>query len=139
MENPLCKACGRSFIPRPQSLRQSYCSSSDCQQERRREWRRNNRHTNPVCRDNQAQAQQAWRQRNPDYSRNYRSSHPNYTDRNRTLQSVRNAKAKLLKIAKGNVSILAAPFPSGIYQIRFLTSDNIAKQNVWIVEITLNT
>lgn len=138
MENQLCKACGRSFMPRPQALRQSYCSSPDCQQERRREWRRNNRHTNPVCRDNQAQAQQAWRQRNPDYSREYRISHPNYTDRNRILQSVRNAKAKALKIAKSDVSILAVPFPTGIYQIRFLTSDEIAKPNVWIVELTVH-
>jgi len=31
-----CKACGQDFRPRPQVPKQTYCSTPECQRERRR-------------------------------------------------------------------------------------------------------
>lgn len=56
-------------------------------------------------RENQQDAQRAWRDRNPDYSRNYR------------------------------VSIWPSGIPAGIYRIRPVPTNEIANMDAWIVEI----
>ena len=111
MGNKQCVACGQPFQPRPQVPQQSYCSVPGCQRERRRQWQRLKLQSDPDYQDNQARAQQAWNQRNPDYSRKYRESHPEYVERNRALQHKRNAKNMV---------------------------DPIAKMDVWTVEITVH-
>jgi len=116
MEHKQCIACGLSFKPRPQIPQQSYCSSPDCQRERRRQWQRDKLQSDPDYQDNQARAQQAWSLRNPDYWREYRASHPKYVERNRALQQERNAKAMVAPIAKMDASTPAIPLPSGIYE-----------------------
>lgn len=87
MERKRCLACDLLFKPRPQVPHQSYCSAPSCQRERRRQWQRHKLQTDPDYQDNQARAQQAWSQRNPDYSRQYRDSHPEYVERNRNRQA----------------------------------------------------
>ncbi|WP_035384469.1 hypothetical protein [Ferriphaselus sp. R-1] len=139
MEYKQCIACGRSFKPRPQIPQQSYCSSPDCQRERRRQWQRHKLQSDPDYQDNQARAQQAWSQRNSDYWREYRASHPKYVERNRALQQERNAKATVAPIAKMDASIPVIPLPSGIYHLRLVTEDGIAKMDVWTVEITVHS
>ena len=111
MENRQWVACGKSFQPRPQVPEQTYCSAPDCQRERRKQWHRQKLQTDPDYQDNQLRAQQAWMQRNPDYWREYRESHPEYAERNRTQQQGRNAKD---------------------------TAHPIAKMDVWTVEITVH-
>jgi len=139
MEYKQCIACGQSFKPRPQIPQQSYCSSPDCQRERRRQWQRDKLQSDPDYQDNQARAQQAWSQRNSDYWREYRASHPKYVERNRALQQERNAKATVAPIAKMDASIPVIPLPSGIYHLRLVTEDGIAKMDVWTVEITVHS
>jgi hypothetical protein len=67
----------------------------------------------PDYRDNQARAQRAWSERHREYWREYRGSHPEYRERNRQQQRVRNARR-------------GAPGNSGV----------IAKRNAWRVKIT---
>lgn len=136
MQNRQCVACGQSFQPRPQVPQQSYCSSLACQRERRRQWQHHKLQSDPDYQDNQARAQQAWSQRNPDYWHNYRATHPEYVERNRTLQQERNAKTMVTQVAKMDASSPTIPWPSGIYRLSLVTEVGLAKMDAWTVEIT---
>lgn len=138
MENKQCVACGQSFQPCPQVPQQAYCSASSCQRERKRQWQRHKLQTDPDYQDNQARAQQAWSQRNPGYSRKYRDSHPEYVKRNRDRQRVRVAQDQNLAVAKMDASIHANPLPSGIYHLSLIAGNNVAKMDVWTVEIAVH-
>lgn len=134
METKQCIACGKDFLPRPQVPHQCYCSASACQKERRRRWQSGKLKTDPDYQDNQGRAQQAWLQRNPDYWRQYREMHPDYLERNRAQQQMRNQRQKAGNIAKMDESIPALPVQSGIYVLSG-PRDGIAKMDAWIVEI----
>lgn len=55
-----CIHCGARFLPVPQVPNQTYCSKPDCQKERRRQWQKSKRQSDPDYRDNQSRAQKAW-------------------------------------------------------------------------------
>lgn len=138
MVSKSCAACGESFQPRPQVPQQSYCAAPECQRERRRQWQRLKLQSDPDYQDNQMRAQQAWSHRNPDYWRNYRDSHPEYVERNRAMQQERNAKAQAGHVAKMDASKPVIPLPSGVYQLSLVTDTEIAKMDVWTVEIRVH-
>lgn len=81
MELKICICCGKSFHPRPQVENQSYCSTPSCQRDRRRAWQHQKLQNDPFYRENQQDAQRAWRERNPNCSRHYRATNSEYTDR----------------------------------------------------------
>ncbi len=134
-----CLACGLPFKPHPQVPQQSYCSAQKCQSERKSRWQRLKLISDPDYVNNQARAQKAWNERNPDYWKNYRNTHPKYVERNRSLQRARNAKSKPVPIAKMDTLIPDKSMPSGIYQVRLITGDDVAKMDVSIVEITVHS
>jgi hypothetical protein len=140
MGNKHCLACGQSFQPRPQVPQQSYCPAPDCQRTRKRSWLNAKLETDPDYQDNQTRARQAWLERNPTYWREYREAHPEYTDRNRVLQKARNAKTSKTTppIAKMDASNVAFPLKSGRYQLSVATESNIAKMDVWTVDIRVH-
>jgi hypothetical protein len=137
MDIKYCLACGHSFQPRPQAPRQCYCRKHECQRERRRRWQSAKLQSDSDYRDNQARAQQAWCNRNPDYWREYRAQHKRYQERNRELQRKRNAKRKANRIAKMDASNEQLNLSSGIYLMSRIAEQKIAKMDVWTVEITL--
>lgn len=137
METLSCVACGRKFQPRPQTPRQRYCSDSDCQRERKRRWQSSKLSNDPDYRDNQARAQKAWTQRNPGYWREYREQHPTYVERNRAGQRKRNGRRQRSSIAKMDMLIAPPLPPTGIYRLIRIENNEIAKMDVWTVEITL--
>lgn len=137
MESRRCAACGQVFRPRPQVPKQCYCAASACQRERRRLWQQQERQSDLDYHDNQARAQRAWRQRNPDYWREYRRTHPEYLERNRAQQRERNRERRDRLIAKMGVSTPVFPMPSGIYRISQAPPTGIAKMDAWTVQITL--
>ena len=139
MENKQCQGCGQPFQPRPQVPQQLYCSSPECQRARRQQWQRSKLKSDPDYRDNQARAQQTWSQRNPDYWRMYRETHPEHVERNRVLQRDRDAKARIGRLAKMDASNPSHPLPPGLYQLSPVTDSNLAKMDVWIVEITVRS
>lgn len=94
--------------------------------------------SDPDYQDNQTRAQQAWTQRNPDYWREYRQSHPKYVERNRALQLGRNTKALVGPIAKMDGSTPKIPLPSGVYHLSLVADAGIAKMDVWTVEIRVH-
>lgn len=134
-----CVACGTYFQIRPQVPHQTYCSASACQRQRRQEWQRRKLQTDVDHRDNKSRAQQTWSQKNPNYWRQYRESHPDYVETNRRKQRERNAKGEHGSIVKEDVSTAKFALPLGVYQLRRVTSDAIAKMDVWTVEITAHT
>ena len=138
MENKQCVACSQLFQPRPQVPDQSYCSAPACQRERRKQWQRQKLQTDPDYQNNQARAQKAWMQRNPNYWREYRETHPEYVERNRVRQRERNAKVTGHSVAKMDVSMPSTLLPSGIYHLSLVTDAGIAKMDVWTVEITVH-
>lgn len=73
MNERWCSGCGETFLPRPQSPRQAYCSKVQCQKARKLLWQRTKRRSDPDYLDNQSKANTAWARRNPDYWRNYRA------------------------------------------------------------------
>jgi len=135
-----CASCGASFRPCPQVPKQRFCSQLDCQRERRRRWKRRKRQSDADYRDNQARAQRAWSERHQEYWREYRRGHPQYTERNRQQQRVRNARrgapGNSGVIAKRNVwGALDGEF-SGTYVLTPVAQEPIAKRNAWRVRIT---
>lgn len=140
MENRWCNACGQMFRPSPKVPRQSYCSDSDCQRERRRLWQQARRRSDPDYLDNQTKAQKAWGKRHPDYWRAYRAEHPDYVERNRQLQVERNERKPFPAppaIAKMDEFPGAIPLPTGRYRLIGIDETGIAKMAVWTVQITV--
>jgi hypothetical protein len=57
----------------PRLKQQRYCKRAECQRVRKRKWQRMKMAADPDYQSNQRDAQQQWRERNPDYWRLYRS------------------------------------------------------------------
>lgn len=137
MESKRCACCGKVFDPRAQTPKQTYCAFATCQRERRRRWQQARRQNDPDYRDNQARAQDAWAARHPDYWREYRQTHPQYSERNRRLQRERDARrAERVLLAKMDVSTCETSVPSGLYRLTPVTRDDLAKSDAWMVQIT---
>jgi hypothetical protein len=132
-----CAGCGKTFQPRPQTPNQSYCSSPECQRERRRGWQYARRQSDPEYKDNQSRAQQSWSERHPDYWREYRRTHAEYRERNRALQRERDARRRERVLAKMDASTCDPPVPSGTYRLSRVTREDLAKMDAWTVQITV--
>lgn len=126
-----CAACGKTFKVLPQVPDQSYCSDKPCQRERRKLWQRAHRITDPDYRENQARAQEAWLQRNPDYWRRYRNRNPEYTQQNRDRQRARTLeRAQSEGQEAANDADIASQVASGLYQLTLVAVQRVAKMDV---------
>lgn len=134
MDLTRCKGCKRKLKKCTQA-NQQYCSSVECQRERRRRWQQAKRNSDPDYRDNQLRAQQAWLKRNSSYWSEYRSAHPEYRERNRKLQYERNSKRKKNEIAKMDAPSPKNQVSSGTYLLTPVRGKSIAKMNAWTVEL----
>jgi len=91
-ENPTCLHCLRVFKPNPRVKRQKYCNNKPCQRARRALWQRQKMAGDPDYKDNKMRCQKQWHADRPGYYRRYRESHPEYANRNRLLQQLRNTR-----------------------------------------------
>ncbi|RKP43545.1 hypothetical protein [Pararobbsia silviterrae] len=132
-----CLACGNAFVPLLHVPRQRYCSSADCQRARRREWQNHRLHTDEDYRENQARAQARWRAVHSTYWREYRTTHPAYLERNRSMQRTRNARRRHVPIA--NMDAFGAPRPlgSGFYVLCDAGDASVANMDAWTVHIAV--
>lgn len=94
--------------------------------------------SDPDYLENQSLAQSAWTGRNAQYWRNYRETHPDYVAKNRTKQKERNRANRDAKVAKSDVSKPQTPLESGVYRLNVLAQPEIAKSDVWLVQLTLH-
>ena len=136
MEPKICPCCGQAFQPRPQVQNQTYCSSPACQRARRQAWQRKKLQDDPFYRENLQDAQRAWRDRNPDYSRRYRATNSTYVERNRKQQRSKPNPAHEFDPAMMDVSTWPDGLPAGIYRVRPIQVKGPAKMDAWIVEIS---
>jgi hypothetical protein len=111
-----------------------YCSASACQRARRRRWQRAKRQSDADYRENQARAQRAWVQGHRDYWREYRRTHPQYSESNRLAARRRRRAAR---VAKMDASRAISRVPSGTYRLVPASAAEFAKMDAWIVEMTL--
>jgi hypothetical protein len=138
-----CAGCGTRFTPRDEH--QHYCLRAGCQRARKRKWQRDKLATDMDYRLNQADAQKVWREKHPDYWRDYRTRHPGYLERNRTEQRRRNGLRKKRAASSAPLQsepVIAKmdagrPFKSGTYRIIPLDGSLIAKMDSAIVELSL--
>ena len=137
MECRRCVACEQIFRPRAQVPHQRYCALAACQRERRRRWQQSKLRSDADYRDNQGQAQRAWADGHGEYWREYRASHPDYTDRNRVEQRRRDCGRRVTRLAKMDASTPISVVPSGTYRLLAATGGDLAKKDVWTVKITL--
>jgi hypothetical protein len=135
-----CLACGDP-IPLGGRIRdQTYCSRTECQRERRKLWQREKKLLDVTYREAQAVAQRAWAERNFDYWHRYREQHPDYAERNRTQQRLRNAAQRSdSPIAKMNASPAKLLLKSGTYRLELKEAEGVAKMDALTVEITVLT
>jgi hypothetical protein len=66
----------------------------DCRRAKKAAWKRNKMRTDPDYRYDKKLSNQKWARANPDYWKNYRNDHPEYVERNRILQTVRNRRRR---------------------------------------------
>jgi hypothetical protein len=135
MERRRCAACDRAFRPRAQVPHQRYCALAACQRERRRRWQQSKVHADADYRANQREAQRAWADGHGEYWREYRASHPDYTDRNRLEQRRRDRGRRAARLAKMDASAPITLIPSGTYRLLAATAGDLAKKDAWTVKI----
>ena len=140
MADRRCLCCGLRFRPRSQTPAQRYCGDEACQRERRRRWRRVKRQSDADYRDNQRRAQQAWAAKHSEYWGGWRDRHPEYCERNRRQQRLRNQRRRAAAvIAKSDASTADLRVPSGTYRLVPAAGGGIAKSDAWTVEIAVIT
>lgn len=106
-----CQHCEKLFKPIRKTQR--YCSEPACQRKRKSVWQIQKLSDDSDYRHAQNEAQQRWRQKHPNYWKEYRKRNLSYTCKNRALQRERNkqrrshgplAKAKIAKMdARGSL------------------------------------
>lgn len=98
-----CPYCQTTFQPSPRRPDQRVCSRPDCQNQRRNEYRRNKRRTDPVYAQVLSDSRRKWRQTHPDYQKTYRQSHPEAAARNREQQRQRDRKRRIRHLVKNTL------------------------------------
>jgi hypothetical protein len=91
-----CPYCKTPFSPDPKvNNRQKTCGKPACKRALKAENNRRWRQTNPDSYRNDYCRLRAWLEHNPDYLKRYRESHPEYIEKNRKAQKVRDRRKKL--------------------------------------------
>ena len=136
MSNRRCRYCQQLFQLSRYHPHQFVCSQPDCQRQRRREYHRRKLHTDAeyhqVCRD----SQQKWRDRHPDYPRQYRQSHLTSVERNRQVQRRRDRQRRLQNLVKNN---LAFDLKHSAAEVWLLgpQAENLAKNNLAFSQVLI--
>ena len=138
MRERLCRYCQKSFQPSKFQPRQMVCGESVCQRKRRTEYHWRKIATDPeyreVCRD----SPRKWRDRHPDYWKQYRAAHPNAADRNRQQQKLRDRRQHLRKLANNTSARDLKHSAAEVWLVgagaEFLANNNSAPGQVWVIE-----
>jgi hypothetical protein len=89
-----CQHCGKIFPCNPRIKKQAYCSSAACQNKRRNVTNKIKLKRNEQSRRLRGLRNKRWRKNFPshEYQKQYRAEHPEYVERNRQKQKLRNKK-----------------------------------------------
>jgi len=134
--NDRCAHCRQVFIPNPRVKNQEYCARQICQNARKAKWQRQKMALDSDYRLNQKDAQHQWQEKNADYWDKYRQSNPQYCERNRQLQKLRDAKRRAQRLAKMDALSRFKPVNPGTYYLVPLEPD-LAKMDALTQKITI--
>ena len=91
----ICACCGKQKLANPKLKgNQLYCGDHDCQKARKAAWQRQKMASDPEYRADQKEGLRKWRKNRPldQHQKQYRQRHPEYVERNRHAQKLRNQK-----------------------------------------------
>lgn len=100
-----CHFCQQSFEPSKFRPDQSVCSQPLCRRQRHAEYHRRKIATDPVYAQVVGDSQKKWRDAHPEYQETYRQSHAAAVERNRQMQSGRDAKRRAQFLVKNNLAL----------------------------------
>jgi hypothetical protein len=129
-----CTHCSCLFFPDPRVKNQRYCSKKACQRARKRLWQKEKLARDPDYKLNRRDSNEQWRSRHPDYWKNYRLGHPEYTHRNRLLQKGRDGSR--IDLAKMDASEPQPIVKQGTYYLMPEPAD-LAKMDASAVKVVL--
>ena len=99
-----CLYCRQPFVPSVYRRQQSVCSRPDCQKRRKTDYHRNKRLHDPAYAQTCQNSQEYWLRDHPDYTRQYRQTHPKAVERNREGERQRYRYRQLANLAKNNLA-----------------------------------
>ena len=137
-----CRYCQQIFQPSNYCPRQSVCSKPECQQRRKTEYHRRKVQTDPVYAEVVRDSQKKWREAHPEYSKQYRKTHPDTTARNRQQQQRRDQQGRIENLAKNNLALDLKRLVSEVWlvgpAVKDLAKNNLASAKVFIYEPVRN-
>jgi len=134
-----CMNCKAAFIKR-RNPQQHYCSAGACQLMRKNAWRREKIESDADYKKNKQASNKRWQSQHPDYWINYRDTHPEYVQRNRLAQRVRDGTGdpqNASHLAKCDALPIEPLLKSGTYLLTL--PESLAKCDALLVKITLIT
>ena len=128
-----CHHCGEEVPQNPRIKNQKYCPAKECQECRRLSWKREQYNENKRYREKSRVRGEKWREDYPGnkYQKDYRDAHPEYVNRNREQQRIRNKKRQkeqVTMIVKTD-SLLLQPREDGAYTLSKIKKNMIVKRN----------
>jgi hypothetical protein len=138
-----CHHCGQTATGNHRlKKKQKYCSAKACQQARIRTWKNRKYKQSKRFKTKSLSAQASWRKKRPahEYQREYRSSHPDYEERNRIQQSKRNEKRKKEPrslVVKTNALVLQ-PRDDGAYILSKVKKELIVNRNALTLQPSID-
>ena len=125
-----CRYCERSFTPKPRAPHQKICSQSECQRQRKSDYHREKLRSDPNYKETCLNAARKWRSAHPDYMGQYRASHANQVERNRTAQRQRDQGRRRPDLVNNNSVVAASNQQSEVYVISRPGADLVKNNSV---------
>ena len=133
-----CRHCGKILPRNPRIKEQKFCSSPGCRNARKR---LHDKHTNRTSKGKtlQQRRNQRWRDKAPAhaYQASYRKNHPEYDQRNREQQQLRNNRRQKdggSMIVKTD-ALLLQPRNDGAYMVFKVKKQKIVKTDTLMLQI----
>ena len=135
----ICRHCGLRCRCNPRIKNQKYCSNKECQQARKRTWKKEQYKNNKSYKEKSQTAQKVWRKNYPadQYQSEYRTAHPEYVKRNRELQGERNKNRQrehASMIVKTD-ALLLQPRHDGVYMAFKVKDQKIVKTDTLMLQM----
>jgi hypothetical protein len=101
-----CRNCGKTKPANPHLKgAQEYCNDAECQKVRKRLWQKEKMAKDAAYRARQKKCVADWRKNRPQhqYQKHYRETHPEYVEKNRQQQRVRNQKRRKISAESADI------------------------------------
>lgn len=135
-----CPYCQKHFKLSPYRRNQRVCGQVLCQKQRRADYHRQKRESDPAYAETCRNSQAKWRQAHPEYQRQYREQHPDSVAGNRARQPQRDRKRRLRRavLEKNTSAFDLKPAVSAVWLVgpgaADLEKNNLASTEVFLLQ-----